>query len=102
MPSHLAIAEQMIAHNNALDSDAYVALMTDDACEAVYRGDVLRILSKPVTLNSFQGPSGRKPGACRRGTHPAVWLANSCSGGDAKWVLKRVQDDDDFSGVRRG
>jgi hypothetical protein len=32
----------MIAHYNAQDADAYVALMTDDACEAAYRGAVLR------------------------------------------------------------
>ena len=38
----LAIAEQMIAHYNAQDADAYVALMTDDACEAGYRGAVVR------------------------------------------------------------
>ena len=36
------IAEEMIAHYNAQDADAYVALMTDDACEASYRGAVLR------------------------------------------------------------
>ena len=40
--SRLQIAEQMIAHYNAQDADAYVALMTDDACEAGYRGAVLR------------------------------------------------------------
>jgi len=40
--SKLAIAEQMIAHYNAQDADAYVALMTDDACEANYRGAVVR------------------------------------------------------------
>jgi uncharacterized protein (TIGR02246 family) len=40
--SKLQTAEQMIAHYNAQDADAYVALMTDDACEAGYRGDVLR------------------------------------------------------------
>ena len=40
--SRLAIAEQMIAHYNAQDADAYVALMTDDAAEAGYRGAVLR------------------------------------------------------------
>ena len=40
--SRLAIAEQMIAHYNAQDADAYVALMTGDACEASYRGAVLR------------------------------------------------------------
>ncbi|MEN9932999.1 MAG: hypothetical protein RIS17_1572 [Pseudomonadota bacterium] len=38
----LAIAEAMIAHYNAQDADAYVALMTDDAVEATYRGAVLR------------------------------------------------------------
>ena len=38
----LAIAEQMIARYNAQDADAYVALMTDDACEAGYRGAVIR------------------------------------------------------------
>ncbi len=42
MPDRLAIAEQMIAHYNAQDADAYVALMTDDACEASYRGAVVR------------------------------------------------------------
>lgn len=40
--SRLAIAEAMIAHYNAQDADAYVALMTDDAVEAGYRGSVLR------------------------------------------------------------
>lgn len=40
--SKLAIAEQMIARYNAQDADAYVALMTDDACEAGYRGAVVR------------------------------------------------------------
>jgi hypothetical protein len=40
--SKLSIAEQMIAHYNAQDADAYVALMTDDAAEAGYRGEVLR------------------------------------------------------------
>ncbi|MDH4745146.1 nuclear transport factor 2 family protein [Sphingomonas sp. CBMAI 2297] len=38
----IAIAHEMIAHYNAQDADAYVALMTDDACEAGYRGAVLR------------------------------------------------------------
>ena len=40
--SKLETAEAMIAHYNAQDADAYVALMTDDAAEAGYRGDVLR------------------------------------------------------------
>ena len=38
----IAIAHEMIAHYNAQDADAYVALMTDDAAEAGYRGDVVR------------------------------------------------------------
>ena len=42
MSDRLATAQQMIAHYNAQDADAYVALMTDDACEAGYRGAVLR------------------------------------------------------------
>ena len=42
MPYRLKIAIQMIAHYNAQDADAYVALMTDDAAEAGYRGAVLR------------------------------------------------------------
>jgi uncharacterized protein (TIGR02246 family) len=42
MADRLATAEAMIAHYNAQDADAYVALMTEDACEAGYRGAVLR------------------------------------------------------------
>ncbi len=42
MPNDLAIAEQMIAHYNAQEADAYLALMSEDACEASYRGAVLR------------------------------------------------------------
>ncbi|WP_310495912.1 nuclear transport factor 2 family protein [Sandarakinorhabdus sp.] len=42
MSDFLAVAEAMIAHYNAQDADAYVALMTADACEASYRGSVLR------------------------------------------------------------
>lgn len=40
--SHLATAEAMIAAYNAQDVDLYVSYMTDDACEATYRGAVLR------------------------------------------------------------
>ena len=40
--TRLAIATQMIAHYNAQDADAYVSLMTDGACEAAYRGAVVR------------------------------------------------------------
>ena len=42
MSKNLALAEQMIAHYNAQDADAYASLMTADACEAAYRGAVLR------------------------------------------------------------
>lgn len=42
MADRLAIAEEMIARYNAQDIEGYVALMTDDACEAGYRGSVLR------------------------------------------------------------
>jgi hypothetical protein len=42
MVDRLAIAEEMIARYNAQDVDGYVALMTDEACEAGYRGAVLR------------------------------------------------------------
>ncbi|MES2493629.1 MAG: nuclear transport factor 2 family protein [Pseudomonadota bacterium] len=40
--SNLATAEAMIAAYNAQDVDTYVSYMTDDACEANYRGDVVR------------------------------------------------------------
>ena len=40
--SNLATAEAMIAAYNAQDVGTYVAYMTDDACEANYRGAVLR------------------------------------------------------------
>jgi hypothetical protein len=42
MTDNLETARQMIAHYNAQDADAYVALMTEDACEAGYRGAVVR------------------------------------------------------------
>ena len=38
----VAIAHEMIARYNAQDADGYVQLMTDGACEAGYRGAVLR------------------------------------------------------------
>ena len=38
----IAIATDMIARYNAQDANAYVSLMTDNACEATYRGVVLR------------------------------------------------------------
>jgi hypothetical protein len=40
--SLIAIAEAMIAAYNAQDADLYVSYMTDAACEAGYRGDVVR------------------------------------------------------------
>ena len=40
--SKIAIAEAMIAAYNAQDADLYVSYMTDDACEANYRGAVVR------------------------------------------------------------
>ncbi len=40
--ARIAITHEMIARYNAQDADAYVAFMTDDACEASYRGAVIR------------------------------------------------------------
>lgn len=40
--TNLATAEAMIAAYNAQDVDSYVSYMTADACEANYRGDVVR------------------------------------------------------------
>ncbi len=40
--SNLATAKAMIAAYNAQDVDTYVSYMTEDACEANYRGDVVR------------------------------------------------------------
>lgn len=40
--SNLQTAEAMIEAYNAQDVDLYVSYMTDDACEANYRGAVLR------------------------------------------------------------
>jgi hypothetical protein len=63
-------------------------------------------LTNPVTLNLFQGPSLRKPGA--RGRKQAeglgAYLANTALA--ARWTLKQVQGDDGFydivSGAFRG
>lgn len=38
----IATTHAMIARYNAQDADGYVELMTDGACEATYRGAVLR------------------------------------------------------------
>ena len=40
--SNLATAEAMIAAYNAQDVDTYVSYMIDEACEANYRGAVVR------------------------------------------------------------
>ena len=40
--THLETAVAMIAAYNAQDADLYVSYMTDDACEAGYRGAVVR------------------------------------------------------------
>lgn len=40
--ARIAIATRMIELYNAQDADAYVAFMTEDACEAGYRGAVIR------------------------------------------------------------
>ena len=40
--SNLDTAKAMIAAYNAQDVDTYVSYMTDNACEANYRGDVVR------------------------------------------------------------
>ena len=40
--TRLTTAHAMIAAYNAQDADAYVSYMTDDACEAAYRGAVVR------------------------------------------------------------
>ncbi len=42
MSDKLGIAEAMLTAYNAQDADAYVALMTEHACEATYRGAVVR------------------------------------------------------------
>ena len=42
MADLVKIAEAMIAAYNAQDADTYVSYMTDDACEANYRGAVVR------------------------------------------------------------
>ena len=60
--SNLATAEAMIAAYNAQDVDAYVSYMTDDACEATYRGAVVR-----------EGKEGTRSGLAKAF---AVWPEN--------------------------
>jgi uncharacterized protein (TIGR02246 family) len=40
--ANLALIERLMERYNAGDADGYAALFTEDGCEAVYRGDVLR------------------------------------------------------------
>lgn len=40
--ARLAIVDRLMDRYNAQDAAGYAALMTENACEAVYRGDVLR------------------------------------------------------------
>ncbi len=57
-------------------------------------------LTSPVTLNLFQGPSGRKSGASRRGTQPIGLFATARFGCGEKWALKQVQGDEKRGGVK--
>ena len=54
--------------------------------------------TNPVTLNLFQGPSGRALSAKRRGGVLVSSFASQCSGNGAKWTLKQVQGDDNGNG----
>jgi hypothetical protein len=58
--------------------------------------------TNPVTLNLFQGPSGRKPGSSGRIANRSAWCANARFGRGEKWILKQVQDDDAGEGAHRG
>jgi hypothetical protein len=60
--SNLATAEAMIAAYNAQDVDTYVSYMTDDACEANYRGAVLREGREGTRVRGWPqlSPAGRR------------------------------------------
>ena len=60
----------------------------------------LFIPTNPVTLNSFQGPSGRILGASWMGTKLACVFAILRSGCGDKWTLKRVQGDEERGGLK--
>ena len=60
--SNLATAEAMIAAYNVQDVDTYVSYMTDEACEANYRGAVVR-----------EGKEGTRSGLAKAF---AVWPQN--------------------------
>ena len=51
----------------------------------------------PVTLNLFQGPSGRKYSVIRSGGMAASFRAAQSIGRGAKWTLKQVQGDEKVS-----
>ncbi len=55
---------------------------------------IFPIFPNIVTLNLFQGPSCRKPGASRIGANREFFARKPRSGCDEKWVLKQVQDDE--------
>ena len=59
----------------------------------------LAIANNPVTLNLFQGPSGRTLSSLRRGGIVASSLATRRSGNGVKWTLKQVQGDDNGNGI---
>ena len=84
--SKLALATQMIAHYNAQDADA-VEAASSGAMRAA-------IATNPVTLNVFQGPTGRMRGAGRLGRTLASLLAIQRSGRRGTWTLNRVQGDE--------
>ena len=56
------IARAMIDAYNAQDVDAYVSFMTDDACEANYRGDVVRE-GREGTRSGLAAAFARWPGS---------------------------------------
>ena len=58
--SNLATAEAMIAAYNAQDADLYVTYMTEDACEANYRGAVVRE-GREGTRNGLKAAFARWP-----------------------------------------
>lgn len=77
-----SIAHDMIARYNAQDADAYVDLMTDAACEANYRGDVLR-----------EGREGVRSGLkamFAQFPHNRAEILNSCELGETVLLHERV------------
>jgi len=60
----------------------------------VHPVSVSPVLPTPVTLNSFQGPSGLKRGVVNKGADRAAEWKAVRSRLVAGWILKRVQDDE--------